>query len=293
MRLEPLGRLPLSTYQELLGELESNKRRFIADSNLHELTRVAMAITHVEAYRQTAQKTTVYKRLSARHAEEVASVRQELRAFDSETKGILSALSKQHAEQRDAVRDAHAAELRSLVVSWRSDERMRRYSRPPNGLIVRRRQLDLLMHGGEYGQAELVAHEIESIESEEAAGRVAQIKADYREARRKMQIRRADEEAALDRDLDVERQLVRQRRAQERRVLTNVIHKLDVKREAFGEPEKAWQYTKVARLNEISKNKQKTAPREPATPRAKVRATGRFEPQARAIRLPPLDFDHI
>jgi hypothetical protein len=293
MRLQSLGHLPFSAYQELLDELECDKRRFLADSNLHELTRIAMAITHVEAYRQTAQKTTVYKRLSAGHAEEVASVREELRAFDSETKGILSTLLKQQAEQRDAVRDAHAAELRSLVDSWKSDERMRRYNRPPNALIVRRRQLDLLMHAGQYGLAELVQQEIDSIEKEEAAGRLVQIKADYREAHRKMQIRHADEEAALDRDRDVERQLVMQRRAQERRVLANVMHKLDVKREAFGEPEKAWQYTKVARMNEISKNKKKTPPRQPATPRASVRARGRFEQQARPVRLPPLDFDHM
>jgi hypothetical protein len=131
---------------------------------------------------------------------------------------------------------------------------------------------------------------MEDLEAHRAAD---QVKYDYRESLRLVRIRQCEEVAALQAKLKSERELLLIRRETDRQVLVNVKRKLDTNQYTFRESSKAWGLTRVARMNSISKTippDEPLRPVVPTTPRAAIRARGRFEPQAGPVQLPALNF---
>jgi hypothetical protein len=274
-QLKPLENLPLSTYDELLRELEADKQKLFSPPNLRELGRLALVISHVEAYRMAARKDNVFRKMENEHEQDVGLANQDLRAFDNETRQILTKLRKQQSERRQTLLAAHQSELATNIAKWSSEPKLKRYTHPSPGLIMKRKQFELLMKEKNFVQADLCAKDIQATEEREAGEAVIHIQTEFRESKRMIESRQKDEVATQEREFQAEREMVVRRREKERGVLVNVMKKLEAKGDQFSSPEKAWQITRKQKLVNIARS---------VTP--EVMRVGMQQPPL--IHLPPL-----
>jgi hypothetical protein len=295
MALKPLRELADSTYEELLDDLSADRETLVETEDLPRLPQVARAISHVDGSRATARQVSVHRQMSAEHSRDVAAIAADLRTYDSETQEILGAVEKRHKEQKKALESRQTQDGARLVESWRSPRRFRQYNHAPNRVIVRRMQYDYYIHHGEYRNAELCSTELRAAEQHQADVASHQMRIDFRESRRRVKIRHADETEGLDVTLQTEKQVIAGKREVEREVLENTEKKVQYHGERIREPELAWNLTRPGRMNDISKtiNPDTQPLHPPADARSEVRARGRFQAQTMPIRLPPLDFDRL
>jgi hypothetical protein len=231
----------------------------------------------------------------AEHSQDVAAIAADLSSYDSETHEILQAVSQRHAEHKKALKSTQRQETAQLVESWRSPRRFRQYNHVPNHVIIRRMQYDYYIHHGEYSMAELCGTELQAAEQNQADVAAHQMRLDFRESRRRAEIRHNHQREGLEVTMRTEEQAIAGRREVERKVLENTEKKVQYQGERIREPELAWNLTKLGRMNNISKTiDPDTQPlHPPAGSRHEVRARGKFQAQTAPIRLPPLDFDRL
>jgi hypothetical protein len=297
MKLQPLENLQFTCYDDIIHELEIDKQTQLDSQNFRVAAGIAMAISHVEAYRMSAQNITLFREIENAHEQEVGLMNEEIKEFDRETRKFLVGLERQQKQQRQALLATHENELRTHLESWKSTSQQKRYSHPSASLIIKRKQYQLLMDGGRYTEAELCAKDIEMTEQRQIVDAVDQVKVEFRESKRKLQMKHEDELAALEVKFESEHKFLIGRRELERGVLLNLKKKRELKGEALDSPEKVWQHTKKQKLTDIGRMLTDDSVR-PSPPRnhhsqSVFRTRGRFEQHASLIRLPQLDFEHM
>jgi hypothetical protein len=254
---------------------------------------VAAAIARADAARTAARKAAAFRELDAVYRADAAAIREDLRAFDGDTQQILGSDGQLRQEQHSGLRESRSRDEDALVAEWRSPRRARRYNRPSNQLIVTRKQFEYFVSTGKYFDAELCQRQLRAAEESEAQGARHRMEVDFVAVKRLLKMRHDNRAEQLEYALDTNTRFLGRTRAAEREVLENVEKKIHAKGQRHSEPEKAWNFTRPARMNDISKKIRQQPIVVPPGSREAVRAQGRFERQAVPIRLPPLDFDRL
>jgi hypothetical protein len=265
-KLQPLKNLPIPTHGEIMRETEADQRALI---------RTATDSTHVGAHRTSDQRDSIFRR--AEQGLDLAE--DDLLEFGADTRAQMARIE----QQRPALLEVHDAEMRSHARAWRTPAQQRRYAHASGALIVGRKQLQ--MHTADYEQAELCARQVEETEQREIVDPVGQIKTDFHKSKRKRQTRHQEEVEDIGAKFIAEKNFLGCRREVERRALVNVMMKIQPKGVALSSPDKRW--ARRQRLTERGR-----ALTSPQAQRALI-ARGRFERHTAALRLPPLDFEHL
>jgi hypothetical protein len=284
LELAPLFGLSAVTYDSLICELVSDRRRSAAAENFRESSHLNKVIEHVNNCRLAERKYDLQVDAVREYEDQAADFERRLREYDEETARLERDLRNELSAHRGRVVSVHDFEAKVHGEKWTSDQKRRLYCHASSDLRFLRRQFRLYMGDCNFEDAEVVKRMIDRAQRNELVSNSLQMHHDFGESRTKMKERHQVELKHYDDAATLQLTQLRQRRACGRDLFLNKRRKFEGRVVQIADQDKLWNLDGLRRKDEASRGS--TAPIGSRT----TKLTARDIPMSddTQIPLPPL-----